>query len=308
MKKLAVLFSILICFTIQAKEVYLKGRIANDIRVSAASPLPQNRCTIYCNEVGNDSRTAAKPYVSEFDPEFIARITVSASTEFVLLEIESPGYNIYTKHVSVVNSGDRYIADIGVITLVKDPECPFVEDVILSKNSNTQCLNYKIYLKNPTNKEHTFKNLKIKLYVKHDFSSAGLSSSNDADLKYKIDDRLYLHPAGKVVTSSSELVNDPDYEVPVKGHMEFFKNKGLIMIELNISTHIRLTEQGDNYVQIELPKKMKIDSSNPLVDDPMFEDGNLSVISFTMNNMSKTILEFKSTEEKTPTISYEKKH
>ena len=306
MRKLLFVFALFCWCGIQAKEVFVKGQLAGGIKVSKATPLPAKRCSIYFMPQGGSAKTIASPYSNSLAPDFIANFNVTGTTEFVLLTFESPGYEIYTKHVQIRESGGKFIAEIGTITLTAHP-APTVENVILTKNSATQSLTYQIYLANPTDQSYTFKQLKIRMYVKHDFSSAGLSNLNTADLQYKIDDVLTLYPTGKVKGTSTESHN-PDYDVPMVGKIEFYKNQGLIMIELALSTHIKMVQKGDNYVQIELPKEMKVISDEKLVDDPLFNGNKITTVNFTLNTMKKTFLELISIHENVPTILYEKKH
>lgn len=305
-RSILLVLTLLYWHCVQAKEVFIKGKLADGITVSKASPLPAKRCSIHFMELGGSTKKITSPYSNSLEPGLIAKFDVSGTTEFVFLTFESPGYEIYTKQLQIQKLGEKFIADIGTIKLIAHP-APKVEEIILSKNNTTQSINYQIYLTNPTDQRYTFKQLKIRMYVKHDFSSAGLSNSYMADLRYKIDDVLTVFPTGKVKGTTTESHN-PDYDVPMVGKIEFYKNQGLIMIELTISTYIKMVQQGDNYVQIELPKEMKIISDEPLVDDPLFKGNKITTVNFTLNTMKKTILELISTHENVPTILYEEKH
>jgi hypothetical protein len=306
MKQLLLLLALFSCSCLQAKDVFVRGSIADGIRVSSAFPLPENRCGITFRPVGGSAKTKAQAYSNSLEPAYIARFTVAGNVEQVTLWFEAPGYETESRTRPIVKAGDKYIVDVGTIKLIAEPG-PKITNVVLSRNASTQALAYRIYLDNPTDEKHTFTELKIRIAVKHNFSSAGLSDNKSDDLHYRIDDVMYVNAVG-ATAGTVALGNDPNFEVDMNGKIEFRKTQGLIIIELRVEMNLSMVQQGENSILIELPKQIKILANEPLADDPLFVGDKLTTVNFTTSTLKSTYFELKPADENKRSIQFTKQH
>lgn len=302
---LLLIFTSTITF-VKAKIIYIKGTLPQGLKVSAFDPRPEKKCRILIKEVGTSDFIIAKT-IAKNRNGFIAQSNLKLSGDYINIQIELQGHNKWSGDARIITINNKSILDIGTVKFIA-VLTPKIKSVILTRHSATNCLNYQVRFNNPTSGNYSFVNMMVQIDIKYDFSVAGLSTNNTASLKYKLDDKLYLHPERKVVIKGTELINNPEYLVDFTGKIKFYRNKGIIRIILNVETDIDLPENGSNYIQFELPKLLKIVNTSEIIDDPMFDDTSFKLIEFKTSTLKQTIFKFKSTNHEIPSISFKKKH
>lgn len=290
---------------LQAKSVFIKADLPGQVKVIGKYPCPIDRCNILARSAGQSDFNRARVHNSVLNPEYVAKVNVKENAQFLFIVIESPGYKKWSKNVEIQKKENKYFVDLGSIRLSSVPT-PHIENIILSRHSATDAINYQIYLENPTDKKYTFQAMKVSVFIDHDFTSAGFDK-NTANLIYQLNDELYVNGSSTKL-SGRELVNNPDYLVPFKGAISFYENKDLIELKVEVPSKIDLPGTGSNYIQFELPKEIRIINQSNLEDHPMFDGRSLETLYFQLDNIQKTIIELKSTDDEIPTIAYQKNH
>lgn len=300
-------FLILAIFSLgflHAKTVYVKADLPNGVRVTSKYPCPEKKCHILVAPVGSIQFKRAKSYVNQLSPKFVAKLMVAEDCDFVNVKIEAPGYRIHKSSRPIVKTGDKYVVDLSAVQL-EGIVLPKISNVILSRHTQTGSLKYQIWLSNPTDGDYTFTQLELLLAINYDFGSAGITGSNVSDLTYQLKDDLHITSRGATI-DVVELQNNPEYLVSCVGDINFFKNRGVIEIQIGIETNLTIASGESSSIQLELPPKINLIDFNNEVNLAFLKSAELEVLKLDLERVKYTVIKLKSAENDIPKIVYKK--